>query len=456
MYFEPESPALLSVILKKIPGLSKFKLIDARFLWTEPHSKRIKVRVVVQAEALDKVQVQQKVDIEFVVQSRQCMECIRASTTLTWRAMVQIRQRINTKRTMYFLEQKIVANHMHKQIIDTEPSPEGLDLYFSDKSHAQHFVNFVQATFPTKVTTSKKLVSADWKSNIMNFQYTSVVEIVPFARTDLVVIPRSVVPGRRQSLMLVSKLSSVLHLVDPLTLEHVELPPKNYWRQPFNPLVTAEHAVRFVVLDIEILGQHGVTEAEKNTEGLLAEAEVAKESDFGVNDRTYRVITHLGHVLHEGDTVLGYDLSTLTLDESAFEGLSYEPPDVILIKKVYAEKNKAGKKKLRSLRSRTNRRKKNGETQSTITDTFTDVGDPDYNQFAEIYDDEDLTAPVELPAITEHDEEAAGEEGAEELGAIVQDNFAAQDGEGQEPERVDRSGDDAVEQLGEAVQQLQV
>lgn len=417
MFFELESPELLSMILKKIPGLSKFKLVDARFLWTEPHSRRIKVRVVVQAEALEKVQVQQKVDIEFVVHSRQCMDCIRESTAHTWRSLVQVRQRINTKRTMFFLEQKIIASGMQEHIIDTEPAPEGLDLYFAEKSHAQHFVQFIQSHFPTKITTSKKLVSADWKSNIMNFQYTSVVEIVPLARTDLVIVPKAVAPGKRQTLLLVSKLSSVVHLMDPLTLEHFELTSNRFWRQPFSPLVIAQQAVNFIVLCVDLVGRPG-QETAKNADGLLAEVEIAKESDFGVNDRTYRVTTHLGHVLHEGDTVLGYDLATLALDESLLEGLNYDPPDVVLIKKVYPAKDKAGKKKLRSLRGR--RRRKNPETGSIISDTLTDAGDADYQDFATMYDEDDLQAngaASELPAIDEQDE-TIDEDAAPESGEL--------------------------------------
>ena len=41
---EPESRELLAICLKKLKGLSKVRLIDAGFIWTEPHSKRIKVK----------------------------------------------------------------------------------------------------------------------------------------------------------------------------------------------------------------------------------------------------------------------------------------------------------------------------------------------------------------------------------------------------------------------------
>ena len=35
-----ESRELMAVCLKKLKGLSKLKLVDAQFIWTEPHSKR--------------------------------------------------------------------------------------------------------------------------------------------------------------------------------------------------------------------------------------------------------------------------------------------------------------------------------------------------------------------------------------------------------------------------------
>ena len=47
---KPESKELMALLLRKIRGLKKVKLIDANFIWTEPHSKRIKVKLKVQKE----------------------------------------------------------------------------------------------------------------------------------------------------------------------------------------------------------------------------------------------------------------------------------------------------------------------------------------------------------------------------------------------------------------------
>lgn len=38
-----ESRELLTLCLKKLKGLNRLKLIDAGFVWTEPHSMRLKV-----------------------------------------------------------------------------------------------------------------------------------------------------------------------------------------------------------------------------------------------------------------------------------------------------------------------------------------------------------------------------------------------------------------------------
>lgn len=47
---ELESSELLAICLKNMKGLKKIKLLDAKFIWTEPHSRRIKLKLTVQQE----------------------------------------------------------------------------------------------------------------------------------------------------------------------------------------------------------------------------------------------------------------------------------------------------------------------------------------------------------------------------------------------------------------------
>ena len=80
---------------------------------------------------------------------------------------------------------------------------------------------------------------------------------------------------------------------------------------------------------------------------LLAEATVARSSDLGVNDITYFTRTHLGGVLHPGDSVMGYHLTGTNFNNPQFEALeesnshSSTIPDVVLVKKSYARKKKS-------------------------------------------------------------------------------------------------------------------
>lgn len=62
---------------------------------------------------------------------------------------------------------------------------------------------------------------------------------------------------------------------------------------------------------------------------------MARASDLGRNDRILYTKTHLGGILHPGDTVLGYDLEHANavdpdLDRWLAKGGS--PPDVVLVR----------------------------------------------------------------------------------------------------------------------------
>ena len=74
---KPESRELMALLLRKIRGLKKVKLIDANFIWTEPHSKRIKIKLKVQKEQFAKLVLQQEFVVEYVVANQFCEDCHR-------------------------------------------------------------------------------------------------------------------------------------------------------------------------------------------------------------------------------------------------------------------------------------------------------------------------------------------------------------------------------------------
>lgn len=63
--------------------------------------------------------------------------------------------------------------------------------------------------------------------------------------------------------------------------------------------------------------------------------QVARAADFGSNDRVLNARTHLGAVLHAGDTALGYDLYSANLNDDEVEGAMSRGlalPDVVLVR----------------------------------------------------------------------------------------------------------------------------
>lgn len=115
---EWESRELLALCLKRIRGLQgsrrDVRLVDAGFLYTEPHSRRIKVKLTLQKEVAASTIVEQDCVVEFVVQPTQCDDCKRAFTPHTWTAVVQVRQKVQHKRSLMYMEQLILKHNAHE------------------------------------------------------------------------------------------------------------------------------------------------------------------------------------------------------------------------------------------------------------------------------------------------------------------------------------------------------
>ncbi|KAL8487857.1 hypothetical protein ACS0TY_024241 [Phlomoides rotata] len=104
-------------------------------------------------------------------------------------------------------------------------------------------------------------------------------------------------------------------------------------------LLSSRQLMEFIVLDIEPVS------SEVNVGGLkyvLADAQVARVSDFGKKDTIFNIRTHLGHLLNPGDFAFGYDLfgaNSNDVELDKYKGFNL--PDVILIKKSYEETGQA-------------------------------------------------------------------------------------------------------------------
>ncbi|KIJ36975.1 hypothetical protein M422DRAFT_232171 [Sphaerobolus stellatus SS14] len=357
---EPESRELLAICLKKLKGLSKVRLVDAGFIWTEPHSKRLKVKLTIQKEVFTNTILQQIFQVEYVVQHGQCPDCTRLAAKNTWKAMVQVRQKVPHKRTFLFLEQLILKHNAQKDTISVKEVKDGLDFFYSQRSHAIKMTDFLAGVVPVRMKASEQLISADTHTNTANFKYSYSVEIAPICKDDLVVIPLKLARslGNMSQLAVCTRVGNSIHLTDPATLQTCEVTASVYWRQPFESIAAVTDLFEFTILDVDPSG---------HTKGkfVAADAQVARANAFlskhnqtddgmdeGVLDQVYHTRTHLGGILQPGDSAMGYHLSGSNFNSDEFAALSPDRiPDVILVKKAYPAARKKHKTRAWRLKS---------------------------------------------------------------------------------------------------------
>ncbi|CAM0140809.1 unnamed protein product [Umbelopsis sp. WA50703] len=328
---ELESRELLALCLKKLKGLGKVRLVDAGFIWTEPHSRRVRVKLTIQKEQI--------FEVEYVVSYQQCDECTRLAAQNTWKAIVQVRQKVEHKRTFLYLEQLILKHNAFKDTTNIKEVRDGIDFYYGQRGHAVKMLEFLGAVVPIKYKTSEQLISTDIHSGSSNYKFTYSVEISPVCKDDLVCLPRKLAQslGNITQLVLCSRVGNSIHVLDPNTLQTAEISSNVYWRAPFFSLAASKNMVEYYVLDVETLGP-------VRGKNVLADVHVARMSDFGRNDTAFIARSHLGALLNPGDTVMGYDLTRSNFNDDNFSLLNQNGlADVVLVRKSYPNRRKKSK-----------------------------------------------------------------------------------------------------------------
>lgn len=399
-----ESKELLSLCLKRLKGfnskMSKVNLCDARFLFTEPHSMRLKIELTVEKEVVSNVTLRQSCIVSYIIRNKMCSNCHKVEAKRTWTAVCQVRQKAAHKKTFLYLEQLILKHGQYKKAVNIEESrPYGMDFFFNHLNDAQGFLSFIESVVPVKKKQAKKLISQDFKANVADYQYTLYCEIASVCKDDFVILPRDSArkSGNISQMALCIGVNSNLRFIDPFTCQLAEVDSTTYWKTPFNAQLSAKRLKQFIVLDIRNIDYQSYLNNKGNVQKNLSlvsnstkknktkskrkrrknvayseelmfnqymenmqnegkkkwklvEVEVAKESDFGVNDKKYICNSHLGISLKVGDTVLGYDLTTVTLNldenDNNYKNVKEDDlPDIVLVKKHYPKFRKASKNK---------------------------------------------------------------------------------------------------------------
>lgn len=343
---ELESRELMSLCLTNVSGLGKNKvrLVDAGWIWTEPHSMRLKIRLTIQKEVQAGTILQQSFTVVFVVRNQQCLDCQAEFRQGSWRSVVQVRQRVGHKRTFLYLEQLILKHGAHRGCLSIETFRDGMDFYFPDKGKANRFISFLENVVPVKVKYSKKLIGMDDKSNTANYKYTNLVEICTLCKDDLVYLPAKLARtlGNIPRCVLVKNVSNMIHVIDPLSGQTATMSAEQFWRDPIRPVITAARArmTRYVVLGKEpIMLRPNVSRrsATRKHRSRLASVTLAKEEDLGVNDVQFEERSHVGYLMKSGDVCLGYDLTETQFVEDEAEDMrsAGKLPDVVCVRKLY-------------------------------------------------------------------------------------------------------------------------
>ncbi|TID28829.1 hypothetical protein CANINC_002260 [Pichia inconspicua] len=392
---ELESRELLALCLRRLKGLNKVRLIDASFIWTEPHSRRVKVKLTVQGEAFSNAIIQQSFEVEYVVIAMQCPDCAKSYTAHTWNTSLQIRQKVPHKRTFLYLEQLILKHNAHVDTISIKENKDGLDFYYAKQNHAVKMLDFLNSTVPIKSKKSEELISADIHSGTSLYKFTFSVEIAPICKDDLVILPSKLAKQMGNISLLCSKISNSIQFIDPARLHIEDLQANVYWRSPFPSLADVTQMIEFIVLDVEPTG-------ERRGKYLMADVSCVRASDMGgSSNEEFYIRSHLGGILHPGDSALGYYLKNSNFNSDLFDQLdSDNVVDVVLVKKHYMRSNKRMKNRQWKLKRMANERKDivaNEVLDSRQAKQEEERAEKDYEMFLqELEEDEELRQNINL------------------------------------------------------------
>ena len=153
--------------------------------------------------------------------------------------------------------------------------------------------------------------------------------------------------GQINQVVLCERVTTGVHIIDPRTGQRGEFTQVKFWNYgPFSPIAVSPQMIEFIVLDCELLDEDRTIRPAAIASGSnnkrkrgdeasavmmatpsrrrgvrLGVVELVKVTDFGLNDIKYTCTTHMGHLLHAGDHVMGYSLDTVNYNPSDKQGL---------------------------------------------------------------------------------------------------------------------------------------
>lgn len=198
---------------------------------------------------------------------------------------------------------------------------------------------------------NRQLISHDEQNSDYFYKYTNFVELAPICRDDLVILPPKIQKalGGIGPLILVYKMTTCVHVVDIKTMRTHEIASPKYWENPFMPICSRERLSEFIVINIEDVDfDVSTSRAAARNKFRMVRVELMRSSEFGTNNRSFMVHTHLGEFINFNDTVLCYDLDQMTIQELEDYDNSHKHalPDVVIVKKSYPKIRRRQQKRI--------------------------------------------------------------------------------------------------------------
>jgi len=197
-------------------------------------------------------------------------------------------------------------------------------------------------------------------------------------KDDLIVLDKATCKelGGINPVLLCTKISSKIHLLDVMTLLPVEFDENTYWRHNFRSYIDRECLQEFLIINVEEEIDYKNYSTKVNASSTMNSGSIPKKkenpnntslnSKYSINaDRKdWKIVevqcihnkntggdgnvglitvrTHLGEKMRPGDIFHGYDLTSLNAncDIDSILEKSGNFPDVILVRKKYARKHK--------------------------------------------------------------------------------------------------------------------
>ncbi|CAG2197188.1 NMD3 [Mytilus edulis] len=337
----------------KISGEPVYKLdrrVEAKDFWRACVQIRQKVKLNlmsrIRRSGKDFWRALYKLDrrFEFNVKNHMCDDCHRVEAKDFWRACVQIRQKTKHKKTFYYLEQIILKHKAHVNTVNIKPCHEGLDFFYIQQQDARKLNS-----------DSSELISHDIHNNTFNYKHTFCGDHT-ICKDNIVCLPPKLAQhlGNINPLSLCYKVTNTIHVIDPTSLQVAEVKGPQYWRYPFLNVCEPKQLVEFMVIDVEIVADkdkpnkspvsHKVgiesyfpwqiktnQKTPVSHKHVLANVCVNQVTSTGLSDQQYFCRTHLGHLLHPGDSVLGFNFTNCNLNHAEFDKMKADKiPDVML------------------------------------------------------------------------------------------------------------------------------